>query len=437
MKLELQVLSAGTPPRVVTIHPPRAMLGRAAACAVVIEHDTVSLEHAELRVLDGRWQLHQRSGRNATLVDGKPAAAEPVPLRDRGLLRLGEVIIEYQLIGEDQKAGPREPAGTTHVPVTMQAVPLKDALARMEPIRGVAASEVHDLPTMILPRIPASPGSAPSSRGPSGGQVIAGYKPDDTPVTVANPQRRSGGPSPLQSRAEQRQPADPAPATLARIPRPAPEAQRAGSADPDLGPDPQTRVNPLRGYPPPASSAHFGSRANAVAPEAAPSTRMNLPRLPAGQSRASGPSPNGATAPAQDAPSRSDPPLPRSISQPPDPLRSIPEPSAPDRKRLEQQVAQLLAEAARLHKENDALKETKAALEAKLARVDARSQSGSDGATPKRSLSDGLSLLEPFAASLKEATELLETREPERARKLLREASFQLAELRYLFTEGR
>ena len=109
-------------------------------------------------------------------------------------------------------------------------------------------------------------------------------------------------------------------------------------------------------------------------------------------------------------------------------------PTLAEKKRLEGEVARLETDVARLKKENEILKDARAALEAqlKLSRdagpregLPAASNSGREPALRQQVMQ----LVQPFSAALEQAIEALSEGRADQARGLLREASYGLGEL--------
>jgi transcriptional regulator with GAF, ATPase, and Fis domain len=62
------------------------LLGRASRCAVRVEHSSVSREHCLIRVCEEHAEIHDRSSRNGTFING-------LPVRDRALVDGDEIMI--------------------------------------------------------------------------------------------------------------------------------------------------------------------------------------------------------------------------------------------------------------------------------------------------------------------------------------------------------
>lgn len=248
MKLCLQVISGQLEGRGTTLKPPGGVLGRGAGCSLVVEHESVSLQHAELRFNQGSWYLYQRSGRSPTLADGQPVGGSPVVLHERGRIALGTVAIDYwqEKLDPEEEAPPPiekssepEPAPTFSVRQNL-SVPTQQVLAQMTPLQP-ARPIVQEPPTLILnpnrvpvPRERACPPTIINSRTPSGGIVAPYMPPDGDPVTMANPSRLRAVPPRATTPARGEDPP-----TLMNLPRLRPTASPAGEASrPASGPGP-------------------------------------------------------------------------------------------------------------------------------------------------------------------------------------------------------
>jgi pSer/pThr/pTyr-binding forkhead associated (FHA) protein len=70
-------------------------LGRAADNDVIIDADTVSRHHAELRWQAGQWFVYDLGSTNGTTVAGAPVSADPVLLPAGATLRLGDRALTF------------------------------------------------------------------------------------------------------------------------------------------------------------------------------------------------------------------------------------------------------------------------------------------------------------------------------------------------------
>ncbi|MBX3160965.1 MAG: FHA domain-containing protein [Deltaproteobacteria bacterium] len=88
--------------------PPKATLGRNHEGEVVVLASSVSREHAELRHVDGAWQVRDLGSRNGTFVDGARCQGRVV-LPTRSVLKLGDVALWFLV----------EPAHAPEEPLSM------------------------------------------------------------------------------------------------------------------------------------------------------------------------------------------------------------------------------------------------------------------------------------------------------------------------------
>ena len=94
---------------------PVVVLGREAACDVVIDDDSVSARHARLEY-DGGWRITDLGSVNGTAVDGAKVAPDaPAPVAYGATLRLGGVRLEFRPAAEVAEADV-EAARAAHVP---------------------------------------------------------------------------------------------------------------------------------------------------------------------------------------------------------------------------------------------------------------------------------------------------------------------------------
>jgi hypothetical protein len=68
-------------------------IGRAASSDIVLDHPSVSREHASLRQQAGGWQLDDNGSKNGSFVDGQRIASRRLP--GRAWLRFGDVHCEF------------------------------------------------------------------------------------------------------------------------------------------------------------------------------------------------------------------------------------------------------------------------------------------------------------------------------------------------------
>jgi len=206
------------------------------------------------------------------------------------------------------------------------------------------------------------------------------------------------------------------------------------------------QMTPLRAaeVPPPATPATLILRRPTVpaapVPDAAPPTLIRHPVQPAASPKESSPptltSRSGAAAQFLPVPASMPVPAPVPLQGPLD--EEIPELAlAEDVARIEKERDELRHERDELRRERDRLEHELQRLAEENAAL--RALQGSEPPRPpgRAELSaQGLRLLAPFCDSLEQATEALQAGDAARARSLLREASFSLADLRDLFESG-
>jgi pSer/pThr/pTyr-binding forkhead associated (FHA) protein len=71
----------------------RARLGRDPGCAIAIEDENVSREHAEVRLARGRVQIVDLQSRNGTMVNG--AKVKQAALADGDRVRVGDTTLRF------------------------------------------------------------------------------------------------------------------------------------------------------------------------------------------------------------------------------------------------------------------------------------------------------------------------------------------------------
>ncbi|MEO7251350.1 MAG: FHA domain-containing protein [Arenimonas sp.] len=76
----------------------RVRIGRGGACEFLLEHASVSREHAELSWQEEQWRLQDLNSKNGSFVDSVRIAA--VQLNERAWLRFGDVLCEFTRLSE-------------------------------------------------------------------------------------------------------------------------------------------------------------------------------------------------------------------------------------------------------------------------------------------------------------------------------------------------
>lgn len=72
--------------------PAGITIGRGAECDVVLDDDTVSMEHARIRREDDTWVLYDLAAANRTTAAGHPIFTKTLADRDRVAFGLTEMV---------------------------------------------------------------------------------------------------------------------------------------------------------------------------------------------------------------------------------------------------------------------------------------------------------------------------------------------------------
>ena len=78
----------------------RLRIGRDPGCDLVIDHSSVSRNHAELYQRDGRWQVRDLGSKNGTFVDGIAVTDNVLP--EQCWLRLGDSFCDFSRLDDRQ-----------------------------------------------------------------------------------------------------------------------------------------------------------------------------------------------------------------------------------------------------------------------------------------------------------------------------------------------
>jgi FHA domain-containing protein len=73
-----------------------AMIGRAPGCAIVVDDDYVSAQHAQVYERDGRVWVEDLQSTNGTMLNGRPVR-RPTTLRSGDHLRIGHAILTIRV----------------------------------------------------------------------------------------------------------------------------------------------------------------------------------------------------------------------------------------------------------------------------------------------------------------------------------------------------
>lgn len=114
----------------------RLRVGRDPGCDLVIEHPSVSRQHAEFYPRDDRWWLRDLGSKNGSFIDGIPVTDHPLP--GTCWLRLGDTYCDFGEFDEQQADALR----------TRQA-DLR-ALSQVMAMRVSQQPDTHSLPEHVL-----------------------------------------------------------------------------------------------------------------------------------------------------------------------------------------------------------------------------------------------------------------------------------------------
>lgn len=81
-------------------------LGRGSENDIAIESGSVSVHHAEMRRIEGGYELHDVGSTNGIKLDG--VRYEVIPLRSGGTVKIGDVAFDFMLTEEENEALARE-----------------------------------------------------------------------------------------------------------------------------------------------------------------------------------------------------------------------------------------------------------------------------------------------------------------------------------------
>ena len=85
------------PDRRFDIAKPTITIGRTRRCDVVIDHTTVSRQHATIKLEQGQFRLYDLGSTNGTFM-GEQRVREPVVLEDGATVRFGEMEFIFKIV---------------------------------------------------------------------------------------------------------------------------------------------------------------------------------------------------------------------------------------------------------------------------------------------------------------------------------------------------
>jgi pSer/pThr/pTyr-binding forkhead associated (FHA) protein len=76
------------------------MIGRSQESDVVVDHNTVSRQHAAIKLEEGQFRLYDMGSTNGTFV-GDERVREPVALQDGAVVKFGDKAFVFKVISLD------------------------------------------------------------------------------------------------------------------------------------------------------------------------------------------------------------------------------------------------------------------------------------------------------------------------------------------------
>ena len=131
-----------------------ATIGRSDACDITIEDPQVSSRHADFRLEDGDWWIHDLDSSNGTMVNDRVTQA--IRLFDSDRITIGDSQIVFRITGEELAAAKEATSEPTPVAPPAPAPLLADGA------RATSAAHVSP-PTRPAPPIAAAMGSEQAS----------------------------------------------------------------------------------------------------------------------------------------------------------------------------------------------------------------------------------------------------------------------------------
>jgi pSer/pThr/pTyr-binding forkhead associated (FHA) protein len=105
-------------------------IGRGSDNDIVIESGSVSVHHAEMRKIEGGYELHDVSSTNGIKLDG--IRHQMIPLRSGATAKIGDVPFDFVLNDEESEALAREPCARPNCrsprQLTVRPHPVAEAL---------------------------------------------------------------------------------------------------------------------------------------------------------------------------------------------------------------------------------------------------------------------------------------------------------------------
>lgn len=121
--------------------PGQALLvGRAPPSDFVLDHPSVSRNHARLEPHGRGWRLYDLASKNGTAIDGEPASGQRLP--DHAWLRFGDVLCELALVDESALGETRRRQATQRAASATHERRIEQTQATPELLQGTLAAVV-------------------------------------------------------------------------------------------------------------------------------------------------------------------------------------------------------------------------------------------------------------------------------------------------------
>lgn len=101
--------------------PDLLRIGRLDPLEVVLDDNSVSRYHAEIRVTERGWRIRDLGSTNGTRLNGVRLGTGQWPLQERDLLQFGEVAMVVENLAEEREAEPAAPAESLRIEATARS----------------------------------------------------------------------------------------------------------------------------------------------------------------------------------------------------------------------------------------------------------------------------------------------------------------------------
>lgn len=147
-------------------------LGRGSENDIVIESGSVSVHHAEMRRVEGGYELHDIDSTNGIKLDG--VRQKVIPLLSGSAVHLGDVAFDFYLDGEESEALAREKPQPP-APIAREELPVRKPQPKAStysPARSNSSSFAGTLLFIILAAAAFFAGLAIRHQKDTGGSLI-------------------------------------------------------------------------------------------------------------------------------------------------------------------------------------------------------------------------------------------------------------------------